>query len=183
MKKIIFFFVGIVLFFNFLKAEENSEMKIIKIFETKMENGYIVFKVEAMNLNKLFLAGTFNNWAENNNGYVSEKKYEFTKISKNIFEKKIKLQPGIYQFKFVVNNNIWITPDNYETDGDKNALLQILPNNEISKKILPIDYPHRSFYDLPFSNGYSSSKFNVHLKKVDSFRNHIYSNSYYLVFA
>ncbi|MBP7652470.1 glycoside hydrolase family 15 protein [Candidatus Dependentiae bacterium] len=36
--------------------------------------------------------------------------------------------------------------------------------------------PHRSFYDIPVSNGFSSAKFNTISKTIDSFKNHIYSN-------
>lgn len=36
--------------------------------------------------------------------------------------------------------------------------------------------PHRSFHQLPFSNGLSSSKVNLEKNRIDSFREHIYSN-------
>ena len=36
--------------------------------------------------------------------------------------------------------------------------------------------PHRSFHQLPFSNGLTSSKVNLEKHRIDSFREHIYSN-------
>ncbi len=151
-------------------------MKILKAVEPTMERGEVVFRIEVSNARNVFLAGTFNDWAHNRGGFVDDPAFAMARIGDTLYEKRMRMAPGPQKFKFVINNNQWFAPPGYEKDGDGNIVIYVSADQKISRKPEVIRDPHRSFYELPFSNGFSSAKFNRTTKTVDSFKNHIYSN-------
>ena len=59
----------------------------------------VLFRFYAPDANRVFLAGTFNNWAPD--------ALPMQKDENGIFSVKIKLHPGTYQYKFVIEGTTW----------------------------------------------------------------------------
>ncbi|MCD6102180.1 MAG: glycogen-binding domain-containing protein [Candidatus Cloacimonetes bacterium] len=86
------------LFTNFLYAGVNS-----------VKNG-IEFTYEAPNASSVTVAGSFNDWNTNAN--------PLEKGENGIWKTVIKLSPGEYQYKFVVDGNWYVDPDNLNQTED-----------------------------------------------------------------
>lgn len=67
---------------------------------------------EAVNANKVYVAGSFNNWLNADKGQIRPHKYyRLDKVEKEgivVWEKDILIPVGPHDFKFVVGNNYWI---------------------------------------------------------------------------
>ena len=104
-KKIIF----LILFFALnLKAYEIYKLELT-------EQNEILFHLEYEKAYKVAIAGNFNNWDKN---VLMAEREEL-----GIWTAKIKLEPGEYEYKFVINDNEWIPADNIKfkiiLEGDK----------------------------------------------------------------
>lgn len=73
------------------------ELKKYKNLEATKEG--VIFRFYAPGANIVYLAGTFNNWSPNS---IPMKKKEG-----GIWEVTVKLVPGAYQYKFVINGTTW----------------------------------------------------------------------------
>jgi hypothetical protein len=146
---------------------------IVQLYEPGYEEGFVVCNGEVEEAKSIFLAGSFNNYANNYNGYVQDMKYSFDLLSDNIYVRRELLIPGQYAFKIVIDNDNWVSLHEFPTDSDGNTVI-FVSDSAVSKQPVIIETPHWSFNDLPFSNGISASKFNIRSKQIDSFTNHIY---------
>lgn len=89
-----------------------------------IENGMVVFTFE-YEAEQVFLAGNFNNWSSNSLSMVNEN---------GIWKVTMELEPGEYQYKFVVDGTTWIEdPDapSYVDDGfgGKNGAFKLVVEN------------------------------------------------------
>ena len=66
------------------------------------------FQVHVAGAKDIFLAGDFNDWSS------GSKDFRLRKFKGDIFKKKLKLKPGRYEYKFVVDGNWWTDPENSE---------------------------------------------------------------------
>lgn len=81
----------------------------------------------------MYLAGNWNNWANNNNGFVSDEKFELSETTNGLWKISVPLTYGVWAFKIVVNNNQWMTPQGFQTDSNGNALFW-LDDNGVEKQ-------------------------------------------------
>jgi len=146
---------------------------IVQMYEPMYENGFVVFKIEVEDAKSVFLAGSFNNYAHNYNGYVQDMKYSFDVLSENTYIRRELLIPGQYAFKIVIDNDNWVALPQFPADSAGNTIF-FVSDSAVSKQPVIIETPHWSFNDLPFSNGISASKFNIRSKQIDTLTNHIY---------
>ncbi len=170
-KKILLF---ILLLFIFSYKGETMKINVLK---PEFDGDYLIFRVKTLDniSDSIYIAGTFNNWADNKNGVIENTNYAMEKIENNLYEKKVKIAPGSYKFKVAVGT-YWMSPDGFEKDSGDNAVIHISENQKLSNKPVIIKKAHQSFYDIPFANGFSPAKFNTVKQMADSFKNHIYSN-------
>jgi glycosidase len=77
----------------------------------------------------VYLAGTFNNWANNNNGIISDPAFSMNYDTQNkTWYRTVKLLPAIYYYKFNEYGNFWITdPMNLKFDAsyDNNSIINV----------------------------------------------------------
>ena len=76
----------------------------------------VTFRYESSTANNVYLAGSMNGWSSTAN------KMEETEAG--VFTCTLELEPGEYEYKFVVNGNSWVAdPDNdYWVGNDRNSL-------------------------------------------------------------
>jgi 1,4-alpha-glucan branching enzyme len=81
----------------------------------------ITFSVSAADANNVYLVGDFNNWAPNAHPMKSTGNHHFTKT--------VMLQPGTYQYKFIVDGTWQEDPENERTVanefGTRNNVMHI----------------------------------------------------------
>ena len=106
----------------------NEEMKIVKEERSASEtgskeeeilsiggapfqkDGEVIFTYTDPAAEEVFIAGDFNNWKKNTS--------PMKKNENGVYTAELKLEPGNYNYKFVVDGN-WITdPDNPKTSSD-----------------------------------------------------------------
>ena len=79
------------------------------------------FKVYAPEAQEVFLVGDFNDW----NGAD----YRMRRFKDGTWKKKVKLKPGQYEYRFVVDGDWWTDPDNPDrrlnTFGSENSVITI----------------------------------------------------------
>jgi hypothetical protein len=71
--------------------------------QPKFENGYVVFTIYAPDAKKVAVAGDFNGWSKND---------FLTKDEKGFWSGKFKIKPGLYQYKFIVDDKWMTDPEN-----------------------------------------------------------------------
>lgn len=97
-----------------------------------ISENYVVFEYKDLTASKVFLAGSFNNW---DSGAL-----EMEKIGGGIWRVSLKLSPGDYQYKFVINGTDWkedpeapdYVPDGY--GGKNGAFTLVLGNGSLKIK-------------------------------------------------
>jgi hypothetical protein len=111
------------------KVKENNvvtiEKKNVPQGGVSIENGLVVFRLKYPSANKVALAGTFNNW---------NKSALIMKLINGFWEAKLKLEPGSYEYKYVIDDNTWIedpkayeyVPDPY---GGRNSVITLKKEN------------------------------------------------------
>ena len=92
---------------------------------TKTANG-ILFKAIAPANTTIYLAGDFNNWADNQQSQITDAKYKFDgPDASGMYTRTEQLSVGAHKFK-VVTNGSWAAPDwAKERDADDNAIIYI----------------------------------------------------------
>ncbi len=92
----------------------------------KMKAGF-EFSFRAPTAKSVHIAGDFNNWAENNNGSVTNPQYMMNKGSDGIWRKTIPLSAGKHTYKFIMDGSNWTPdPNNAEPrDKDDNSVLTV----------------------------------------------------------
>ena len=114
--------------------------------------GGVLFQCYAPEAHIVYVAGDFNGWANNMDGRITNAEFAMTGPDTNgVWRKTVKLDPGIYHFKFNLNGERpgWFAPDSIdECDGDQNAVLHIDASGDVvipsarNPKWRPQSLPH-----------------------------------------
>ena len=99
----------------------------------------VLFQCYAPGAHVIYLAGNFNNWANNTSTYITDRKFAMQgPDERGIWRKVVKLAAGNYAFKFYVDGEvdgeppIWFTPDVIAgRDGDDNGLFAVTDNGDV----------------------------------------------------
>jgi len=96
--------------------------------QPKMSNGEVIFRYYAPNAKAVYLAGEFNNW--------SPTKDVMKKDENGWWVINYSLKPGVYQYKFVIDGNIWHEdPDNPEKVDDNyggfNSIITVTDDGKV----------------------------------------------------
>ena len=78
------------------------------------------FSLLAPDANEVFLAGDFNDW--------NPTQYAMRKFKNGVCTKKLKLNPGRYEYKFVVDGEWWTDPQNKNrqpTELGENSVIEV----------------------------------------------------------
>lgn len=75
-----------------------------------VKNGEVTFTYQNPNATSVYLAGSFNNWSTTANPMIKNKY--------GVFVLKLRLPPGTYQYKYVVDGNWTPDPNNPNTAPD-----------------------------------------------------------------
>ena len=91
------------------------------------EEGYIVIRYYNPDAEYVMIAGDFNDW--------DPESLEMYEVGDGWWEAVLELEPGVYQYKFVVNGEEWESDPNafaYVDDGfgGKNSVLEVYKENE-----------------------------------------------------
>ncbi len=88
------------------------------------------FKIELPDAQSVFLVGDFNNWDTHSN--------PMKKGKDGYWKTELKLQPGEYQFRYLVDGNYWVNDDTApqiaNAFGTDNSLATIQPNESSKTK-------------------------------------------------
>lgn len=97
--------------------------------------GGVLFQCYAPGARAVYLAGDFNGWANNVEGRITNAEFALSGPDTNgIWRKTVKLDPGVYRFKFNLNGEAsgWFAPDSIdELDADKNAIIHIDASGDV----------------------------------------------------
>jgi 1,4-alpha-glucan branching enzyme len=92
-------------------------------------DGGVLFQCYAPDAHAVYLAGDFNSWANNVDGRITNAAFAMSgPDTKGVWRKMVKLDSGIYRFKFNIDGAAtnWFAPDSIdEIDGDKNAIFRV----------------------------------------------------------
>ncbi|MGD0059113.1 MAG: hypothetical protein ABSD58_06810 [Verrucomicrobiia bacterium] len=97
--------------------------------------GGVLFECYAPEAHVVYLAGDFNGWASNVDGRITKAEFAMNGPDANsVWRKTVKLDPGVYRFKFNLNGEAsgWFAPDSIdELDGDKNAIIHVDASGDV----------------------------------------------------
>ena len=103
----------------------------------------------------VYLAGDFNNWADNTGGQITDAQYKMDGPDANhVYSKTVHLDPGAHKFKFVVDG-AWTTPDwvkEHDTDG--NGVIYVtgagdaMPKNPVNSDWKPTQKDGKATFQL-----------------------------------
>jgi hypothetical protein len=88
-------------------------------------------RVNTPDVGSVYLAGSWNNWANNNNGYVNDQKFLMTAAGGGQWKTSVPLTYGQWFFKIVTDNNRWWSPSGFPLDHDGNAIFWIDDNGVV----------------------------------------------------
>jgi 1,4-alpha-glucan branching enzyme len=81
----------------------------------------VEFEIHAPEAGEVFLVGDFNDW--------NSEDYRMRRFKDGSWKKKVKLKPGSYQYRFVVDGEWWTDPANPERQknefGSENSVITI----------------------------------------------------------
>ncbi|MDQ3197596.1 MAG: glycogen-binding domain-containing protein [Verrucomicrobiota bacterium] len=101
----------------------------------KTDDG-ILFQCHAPDATAVYLAGDFNNWADNTEGVISDEKYKMEGPDANgIWKKTVTLSPGQRKFKFNVGGSKegWFGPEWATPDSEGNGLITITESGDVAE--------------------------------------------------
>ena len=79
------------------------------------------FTLNAPNANEVYLVGDFNNW--------DGAEFRMRKFKEGVYKKSVKLKPGRYEYRFVVDGEWWCDPDNpnrqQNSFGSENSVIEV----------------------------------------------------------
>lgn len=92
----------------------------------------VVFQLRAPDASRVYLAGDFNNWANNEAGRVHDAAFAMRRGPHGVWQKTLPLPPGTHRFKFVVNGDRWLSPPGVaDLDEDGNGLFRVRYNGQV----------------------------------------------------
>jgi len=97
----------------------------------------VKFSFYAPNAKEVYIAGDFNNWADNQDGVITNKEYLMEMDKNGVWSKTISISPGRYKYKFVVDGNWTADPlGELANDDYGNSLVKVSPAGiELGPKI------------------------------------------------
>jgi 1,4-alpha-glucan branching enzyme len=101
----------------------------------KKTDGGILFQCSAPGASAVYLAGDFNNWADNSDGIISDAKHKMEGPDANgVWQKTINLSPGTHKFKFNLGGTKegWFAPEWAKQDSDGNGLIEITDGGDVA---------------------------------------------------
>ncbi|OGH58105.1 MAG: hypothetical protein A3G34_16505 [Candidatus Lindowbacteria bacterium RIFCSPLOWO2_12_FULL_62_27] len=132
--------------------------EIVKIHDLASSDGSVVFRIEVRDVRSVYVAGSFNNWGDNQGGVVTDERHAMSRVDEHLYEIKLAIAPGEHRFKFVLDDHEWISPPGFKKDQDDNALFYVTDDRQVSKvPPAPPLPPAREWYDLPPAGGLSDS--------------------------
>ncbi|KLO23627.1 isoamylase early set domain-containing protein [Marinitoga sp. 1155] len=107
-------------------------LSIVSFSKVYVYKGVVVFEYKDLTASSVYLAGSFNNW--------DSTALQMKKIKGGIWRITLKLSPGDYQYKFVINGTDWkedpeapdYAPDGF--GGKNGAFSLVLENGELKIK-------------------------------------------------
>ena len=110
----------------------------------------VKFLYYAPEAKEVYLAGDFNNWADNVGGVVSNKDHLMTKRKDGMWEKTLSLSPGKYKYKFVIDGNNWVKDPFGEDAMDEydNSIIKVFPYGvkSLGPEVLPTGEVRFTYY-------------------------------------
>lgn len=107
-----------------------SESQILRV----TEDG-ILFEAKSSGADTVYLAGSFNNWADNAEGDVRDDRFAMKRGKGDVWTKTLKLEPGRYAFKFVQENGVgdeWFVSDGISSvDDEGNVLFTVVGSGAV----------------------------------------------------
>lgn len=95
----------------------------------------VLFRCRAPGAQQVYIAGTFNNWANNNDGRIADEAFRMDGPDTNgVFTKVVPLGPGTYHFQFAADGRKghWFVPDEIEErDADSNGVIRIAQDGSV----------------------------------------------------
>jgi len=90
----------------------------------------VLFRFRAPDAKKVYLAGSFNGFAQNHSGHVSSERFAMRPLPGGMWYRWVSLGPGTYSYKYVVEetngSQAWLTdPAVQATATDGNTALQV----------------------------------------------------------
>lgn len=90
------------------------------------KNGEVTFRFWAPHVNMVYLAGDFNNWADNREGLVVSAAAEMEgPDSDGVWTKTVSLLPGEHHYQFVIDGETWVTDPNEENRVENHSIVRI----------------------------------------------------------
>lgn len=104
------------------KSKSTTEKAATATVKKKTETiPSIEFTLHAPNAKEVFVAGDFNDW--------NSTQYPMRKFKDGIWKKSMKLKPGRFEYKFVVDGDWWTDPQNPERQatpfGAENSIVTV----------------------------------------------------------
>lgn len=92
-----------------------------------IEKGMVHFELFAPEAYIVYLAGSFNNWADNHAGRVMDLRYVMRgPDAHGIWHASLPLGRGRHEYQFVINGNTWIIdPLSSETTTDQHSVVEV----------------------------------------------------------
>ncbi len=116
-----------------LAQEEEPEIKALEerieslASPHLVEEGRVLFRYQDPQASTVYVVGEFNNWTPNQEARLEPK-------GQGLFETRIDLEPGIYQYRFIVDGRWVEDPDNPRTApapfGGVNSVLEVRGEKE-----------------------------------------------------
>jgi 1,4-alpha-glucan branching enzyme len=86
------------------------------------------FRLFAPEAHMVYLAGSFNNWADNREGLVSHPRFAMRgPTADGLWMAVIKLPPGSHAYQFVVDGDRWLRDPNERQADDRNHSVVVVP--------------------------------------------------------
>jgi len=95
----------------------------------------VLFRCQAPGARQVYLAGSFNNWAHNDDGRITDDAFRMEgPDAAGVFQKLVPLPAGAYKFQFAVEGRKghWFVPDEIEErDSDGNGIIRIAHDGHV----------------------------------------------------
>jgi 1,4-alpha-glucan branching enzyme len=93
----------------------------------------VLFRFRAPNATRVYLAGSFNGWALNKGGKVTNERFAMQSAGNGIWFKHVTLTPQVHQYKFVVTDKNgkqdWVPDPHVQAkDEDSNTVFDFQPS-------------------------------------------------------
>lgn len=135
------------------------------------EEGYVVIRYYNPDAEYVMIAGDFNDW--------DPESLEMYEVDNGWWEAVLELEPGIYEYKFVVNGEEWVEDPNafaYVDDGfgGKNSVLEVYKDNgklkvgAPGKKVLEVKSEEDTSIDIPLGVSIINGKVYFKVEKKEA---------------